>query len=111
MCGQLSQRGWEKPQRGQQTRSCSVAWGPAPPCRAQVCLGSESAARCPSRDSGAHLQCHDWGDPALTQKESECRVVSQWGVCVWMSPRSDMFEQMVYVHASVQEEEIGGSAV
>ena len=38
-------------------------------------------------------------------------MVTQWGVCVWMSPRSDMFEQMVYVHASVQEEEIGGSAV
>lgn len=55
VCGRLSQRGWEKPQRGQQTCSCCMAQGPASPCRAQVCLGSDSAARCPGF----------WGTPSV----------------------------------------------
>ena len=36
-----------------------------------------------ARGSGVHLQCQvaEWGGgPALTQEESERRVVSQWGV-------------------------------
>ena len=40
----------------------------------------------------------------MTQEESECHVVLQWGVCVCVDvPRLDMFEQMVYGHVSVQE--------